>query len=88
MFNFLFPSESTAGYAKRLRRIEQKLDVILKHLQIEFIDSGPGSGLLEEVRALADSGKKIAAIKRHRELTGDGLVEAKEAVEDYLSRNS
>jgi ribosomal protein L7/L12 len=40
------------------------------------------------VRALADGGNKIAAIKKHRELTGDGLVEAKRAVEAYLSRKS
>ncbi|ANE05239.1 ribosomal protein L7/L12 [Corynebacterium crudilactis] len=34
-----------------------------------------------EVLALLQEGKKISAIKRHRELTGAGLKEAKEAVE-------
>jgi ribosomal protein L7/L12 len=86
MFASLFRSEFTAGDAKRLRRIEQKLDAILAHLQVEFVEPRPEDGLLEQVRALADGGNKIAAIKKHRELTGDGLVAAKRAVEAYLSR--
>lgn len=44
----------------------------LKHL------NGPD---LEPVRALMEQGRKIDAIKLHRELTGSGLKEAKEAVE-------
>lgn len=86
MFGSLFLNEFTAGDAQRLRRIEQKLDAILKHLQIEFVEQGPGQGLADQVRALADDGKKLAAIKRHRELTGESIVEAKEAVEAYLGR--
>jgi ribosomal protein L7/L12 len=88
MFAFLFRHEFTAGDAKRLRRMEQKIDLILKHLQIDFVEPGAGDGLREEVRALADGGNKIAAIKKHRELTGDGLVEAKRAVEAYMSPKS
>jgi ribosomal protein L7/L12 len=34
-----------------------------------------------QVRALLQSGNKIEAIKRYRELTGVGLAEAKDAVE-------
>ncbi|AIK84159.1 50S ribosomal protein L7/L12 [Corynebacterium glutamicum] len=41
----------------------------------------PQSGLHPDVVALLQQGKKIAAIKRHRELTGAGLKEAKETVE-------
>ncbi len=36
---------------------------------------------LDEIRSLAASGKKIAAIKLYREATGVGLAEAKDAVE-------
>ncbi|MBZ0166816.1 MAG: ribosomal protein L7/L12 [Candidatus Omnitrophica bacterium] len=36
----------------------------------------------EEVRALMKEGRKIAAIKRYREIHGVGLAEAKAAVED------
>jgi ribosomal protein L7/L12 len=35
----------------------------------------------DEIRALLESGQKIEAIKRYREMTGAGLAEAKEAVE-------
>ena len=35
----------------------------------------------DELRALIESGQKIEAIKRYREMTGAGLAEAKEAVE-------
>jgi ribosomal protein L7/L12 len=89
MFDFLFRNAGfTPGDAARLRRIEQKLDVMLKHLQVVFVEPSPGEDLMEPVRALADRGEKIEAIKRHRELTGAGLAEAKQAVEAYLSRKS
>ncbi len=86
MFEFLFRNEFGAGDAKRLRRIEQKLDLILKHLKVDFVEPNPEEGLLGQVRDLADSGNKIGAIKKHRDLTGDSLVEAKKAVEAYLRR--
>jgi len=38
-------------------------------------------GVLAEIRKLADSGRKIDAIKRLREATGLGLAEAKNTVE-------
>lgn len=59
-----------------LRRIERKLDLILKHLGID-----PLPPVSAEVRSLAVAGRKIEAIKVHREQTGAGLAEAKEAVE-------
>ncbi len=69
----------------RLRRLEQKVDLILKHLGIEYHDT-IGDLLSEKVKALADDpAQKIAAIKLHREETGCGLREAKEAIEAYLS---
>lgn len=43
--------------------------------------AGIPQGRLAEVQALLGSGKKIAAIKRLRELTGMGLAEAKNVVE-------
>ena len=59
-------------------RLERKLDLILKHLQIE-VDEGSD----EEIRALLKSGQKIEAIKRYRERTGVGLREAKDYVEQF-----
>ncbi len=71
--------------AARLRRIEAKLDLILKNLGLEFQDPAT-AGLSPEVKALADDpAKKIEAIKLHREQTGAGLKEAKDAVEAYIA---
>jgi hypothetical protein len=72
--------------AARLRRLEAKLDLILRHLGIEYKDPATASGLSEEVKALADDPiRKIYAIKLHREQTGVGLKEAKDAVEAYMA---
>jgi ribosomal protein L7/L12 len=63
------------------RRIERKLDALLKHQGI----SAPQAGLSEEVQRLArDPAQKIAALKLHREQTGLGLAEAKEDIEDFI----
>ena len=89
MFNFLFGSSTfTPGHAARLQRVERKLDLILKHLGIDYVEPAPGEGLSEQVRALADRGEKIGAIKMHRELTGAELAQAKQVVEAYLDRKS
>jgi hypothetical protein len=69
----------------RLRRLEQKVDLILKHLGLEYRDA-ISDLLSERVRALADDpSQKIAAIKLHRKETGCGLREAKEAIEAYIA---
>ncbi len=61
---------------RRLARVERKVDLILQQMGIQEHDPW-----LAEVVTLARSGQKIQAIKRYRELTGEGLKEAKEAVE-------
>jgi hypothetical protein len=71
--------------AVRLRRLEQKLDLILGKLEITFTETW---NLPAEARARADAGDKIGAIKVHREATGVGLAEAKYDVEAYLSRRN
>ncbi|UZJ31188.1 ribosomal protein L7/L12 [Streptomyces endophytica] len=62
---------------RRLVRLEQKVDLLLAHAGIEE----PQDARFAEIDALLAQGKKIQAIKLHRELTGSGLAEAKEAVE-------
>jgi hypothetical protein len=69
----------------RLRRVEHKLDLLLKQLAIPIPDPGSIEGLSEETRKLADAGDKIGAIRRHRDGTGASLKEAKDAVEAYLA---
>jgi hypothetical protein len=79
-------SLSKPADAVRLRRVEAKLDLILKHLGLEYKDPATPGGLSDEVKALADDpGRKISAIKLHREQTGLGLKEAKDAVEAYIA---
>lgn len=72
--------------AGRLARLERKLDAVMRHLDIAYVDPAGPEGLSEEVRRLADDpGRKIQAIKLHREQTGIGLKEAKDAVEASMS---
>ena len=63
--------------------IEQKLDLLLNKIGLTYHDDG-----MEQVVAIARSGNKIQAIKRHREMTGSGLAEAKAAVEGLLANSS
>lgn len=67
------------------RRIERKLDALLKHQGI----CAPQAVLSEEVQRLArDPSQKIAALKLHREQTGLGLADAKEDIEDFVKASS
>ncbi|MFI6766923.1 hypothetical protein [Streptomyces sp. NPDC050355] len=62
---------------RRLKRLEQKVDLLLAHAGVEQ----PDDPRMAEIDDLLAQGKTIQAIKVHRELTGSGLAEAKEAVE-------
>ena len=72
-------TNATPGLGARLDRIEKKLDLILKHLGIDYRDDQS-----DQVIALLRQGRKIEAIKVYREMTGAGLAEAKAAVEAML----
>ncbi|AZS72071.1 hypothetical protein DDE74_14930 [Streptomyces lydicus] len=62
---------------RRLRQLEGKVDLLLAHAGVEE----PQDARMAEIDQLLTQGKKIQAIKVHREVTGSGLAEAKEAVE-------
>ena len=82
----LFSGPQPAGSPslhRQLQRIEGKLDLILQHLGLEFPEQAQDSWM-DEVQALANSGRKIEAIKVYREATGVGLKEAKDAVEAMM----
>jgi len=72
-----------ASFAARqrldLRRLERKLDALLKHQGVEL-----PSGISQEVQLMAkDPNQKIAAIRLYREENpGVGLREAKEKIEE------
>ena len=70
----------------RLHRLEAKVDLLLKHLNIEYQESSTPDGLSQEVMALADDPEtKIDAIKLYQEQTGAGLTEARVTIEDYIA---
>ena len=71
-------------YAARLNA--RKLDAIIKHLNITAPPISRPGLLTDAVRAAADRGDKIDAIKRYREETGAGLKEAKDAIDSYQPR--
>ncbi|QIK08545.1 hypothetical protein G7Z12_23470 [Streptomyces sp. ID38640] len=62
---------------RRLKQLERKVDLLLAHAGVEE----PQDARMAEIDQLLTQGKKIQAIKVHREVTGSGLAEAKEAVE-------
>ena len=61
---------------RRISQLERKVDLLLEHNGIASEEPG-----MERVHELLRQDKKIQAIKVYRELTGAGLKEAKDAVE-------
>ncbi|MEV4924330.1 ribosomal protein L7/L12 [Streptomyces roseoverticillatus] len=66
--------------SSQISRLECKADLILEHLGIH-----EDTTELARITGLARSGQKIQAIKAYRELTGDGLAEAKAAVDRLVA---
>jgi hypothetical protein len=71
--------------ANMLWRIEAKVDLLLKHSNIEF---DPYGNLPREVTDAVGRGEKIRAIKSWREVTGAGLKEAKDFIEEVQRRSN
>ena len=73
---------------QRLRTLEAQVAYLFRHLGLDPADAVPtASGeLAPDVVQLLNSGRKIEAIKVHRERTGLGLAEAKDAVEAFERR--
>jgi hypothetical protein len=78
---------SRSSDAARLRRLEAKVGLLLKHLGLECPpDPAAGGDLSEEAKALAaDPARNIDAIALCRKLAGVSLREAKDAVESYMA---
>ncbi|MGW3008893.1 hypothetical protein ACWC9R_08635 [Streptomyces sp. NPDC001219] len=62
---------------RRLRQLDRKVDLLLAQAGVEQ----PQDARMAEIDQLLAQGRTIQAIKMHREVTGSGLAEAKEAVE-------
>lgn len=87
MFLFSSPTGLSAADLARLRRIERKLDLVLKSLGIKGDpDPSDPSQWPNEILQPANEGRKIDAIKAYRDVFGSSLREAKDAVEGYMGR--
>jgi ribosomal protein L7/L12 len=82
-----------AEYARlreRIRVLEAQTAQLYRHLDLDpdAAVPPPSNDLDPEVVQLINSGKKINAIKLHRERTGLGLKEAHDAIEAFEKRYS
>jgi ribosomal protein L7/L12 len=65
----------------RISELEDKLQFLYRRLNIDYIDPNSDAALAPQVQEALRRGNKIEAIKIYRELTGVGLVEAKQAID-------
>ncbi len=78
-----FVSRRSAGNAateERLRRIEDKLNVLLTHLEIDYAPR-----VKERWERLAEGNNVSQAIKEYRDAHSVSLAEAKKVVAQYLA---
>ncbi len=70
-----------AGIRRDVARVDRKLNLILKQMNVAFDEF---TVLSDRVKELArDPNRKIEAIKVYREETGAGLAEAKGTIEAF-----
>ena len=63
----------------RIRRLEEQVAYLYRHLGVSSPDAS-ASSQDAELLALVNDGKKIHAIKRYRELTGASFEDARNVV--------
>ena len=83
-------NDELARLRERIRVLEAQTAHLYAHLGLDpgpFATPPPGDQLDPEVVQLLTSGRKINAIKLHRERTGVGLKEAHDAIEAYERRH-
>jgi ribosomal protein L7/L12 len=80
----IFNTERQAASIRRdVARLDRKLNLLLKQMNIAFEEFAPLSDRVKEMAR--DPSRKIRAIKAYREETGVGLAEAKDAVEAFIN---
>ncbi|WP_275001837.1 ribosomal protein L7/L12 [Promicromonospora iranensis] len=77
VMNWISASGHRRSQQHELDKLNTKIDLVMAQMGVVV----PEPDGISEVDALIRAGNKIEAIKRYRELTGDGLLEAKEAVD-------
>ena len=65
----------------RVNELEDRLKFLYDRLNIDYIDSNSDPINSPQIQEALRRGNKIEAIKIHREMTGLGLAEAKEAID-------
>lgn len=70
-----------AGPTLEQLRMQRQLDAIMKHLGVNELPVSRPGALSPHVAALVAAGRKIEAIKLYRQETGEGLKQAKAAVD-------
>ncbi|MFL5330094.1 MAG: ribosomal protein L7/L12 [Gemmataceae bacterium] len=83
VLGFYIVIRRTATLTRDVARVDRKLTLLLKEMNISLEDAVPG--ISERVKEIArDPSRKIEAIKAYREETGAGLKESKDAVEAWI----
>jgi len=70
-----------AGPSHEQLRMQRQIDAIMKHLGLDEPPASRPGALSPQVLALVTAGRKIEAIKLYRQETGEGVKQAKAAVE-------
>ena len=65
----------------RVSELEDRLNFLYRRLNIEYADPDSNPALSPQIQDALRRGNKIEAIKIYRELTGVGLAEAKQAID-------
>jgi ribosomal protein L7/L12 len=65
----------------RINELEDRLNFLYRRLNIEYADPNSNPSLSPQIQEALRRGNKIEAIKIYRELTGVGLAQAKQAID-------
>lgn len=80
---FIFGRWSRPAHDSRLSHIDRKLTMLTEHFKLKW---DPTVGVPEEVLAKVRAGSKVEAIKLYRDLTGRGLKESHDLIEEIDRR--
>ena len=77
VLNWISASGHRRSQQAALDKLEAKIDLVMAQLGVVV----PEPEGMSEVDALIRADRRVEAVKRYREITGDGLVQAKTAVD-------
>ena len=65
----------------RIGELDRKIDFVLNHLQLRYVDPHAQGGPMAEVMNWLRKGNKMEAVKAYRQATNAGMAEAMKAIE-------